>query len=74
SVHQSNRYLEFSDIALAVNRPSSPKKRPRTIPTPAQKQHAQHHYGPEGKVTPINSRASNPRGLKHGFGAFRGPR
>jgi hypothetical protein len=68
----SNRYLDFADIALAVNRPSSPKKRPRTVP--AQNQHAQHHHDSEGKVTPINSRASNPRGPKHGFGAFRGPR
>ena len=66
---RSNRYLDFADIALG-RKPSS-QKRPRQ-PNHGQK-HAE-HPGSEGKVTPINKRASTPRGQKQGFGAFRNPR
>lgn len=68
---RSNRYLDFADIALG-RKPSSQKK-PRHQPSHSQKQHAE-HPGSEGKVTPINKRASTPRGQKQGFGAFRNSR
>jgi hypothetical protein len=79
SIAESNRYLEFADIALGAKKSTSQKKKPRSTPVHAQKQHAQHHHDPKGKVTPgkvtpINSRTSNPRGPNQGFGAFRNSR
>jgi hypothetical protein len=69
----SNRYLEFADIALGAKKSPSHKKKPRNVPGHAPKQHAQ-QPNPEGKLIAINRTASTPRGPKHGFGAFRGPR
>jgi hypothetical protein len=74
SIAESNRYLEFADIALGAKKSPSHKKKPRSTPSHAQKQHEQHHRGAENKVIPINSRASNPRGPNEGFGAFRNSR
>ena len=71
---QSNRYLEFADIALGAKKPTSHKKKPRSTLGHAQKQHTQHHHDAENKVIPINSRTSNPRGQNQGFGAFRNSR
>ena len=68
---RSNRYLDFADIALG-RKPSSQKK-PDNRPAHGQKQRAEHARN-EGKVTPINKRASGPRGQNEGFGAFRNPR
>jgi len=74
SIAQSNRYLEFADIALGAKKSTSHKKKPRSTLGHAQKQHAQHHHDAENKVIPINSRTSNPRGPNQGFGAFRNSR
>ena len=72
---QSNRYLEFADIALGAKKPTSHRKKPRSALGRAQKQHGQHHHDAENKVIPINSRAtSNLRGHNEGFGAFRNSR
>jgi hypothetical protein len=70
SIAESNRYLEFADIALGAKKSSPHRKEPRSVPGHAQKQ----HRGAENKVIPINSRASNPRGPNEGFGAFRNSR
>jgi hypothetical protein len=71
---QSNRYLEFADIAFGAKKPPSHKKKPSRSPIDAQKQLAQNHHDPGGKVTPINSRPAKPRGPNQGFGAFRNTR
>jgi hypothetical protein len=71
---QSNRYLEFADIAFGAKRSSAHKKKPSSTPSSAQKHLDQNHHDYEGKVTPINSRTAKPRGPNRGFGAFRNTR
>jgi len=70
---QSNRYLEFADIAFGAKKVPSPKKQ-HTIPSQTKKQPAQDRHTLEGNVTPINSRTAKPRGRNEAFGAFRNTR
>jgi hypothetical protein len=71
---QSNRYLDFADIALGTKKLPLPREKERNALSHGQKQPTQRHDGPKGKVTPINSRTAKQRGPNQGFGVFRNTR
>ncbi|HEX3153299.1 MAG TPA: hypothetical protein VHV32_01685 [Candidatus Angelobacter sp.] len=72
---QSNRYLEFADIAFGAKKSSlHNKKKPHNDSGHAEIRPAQNYDNAEGKVTPINSRNAKLRGPNQGFGAFRNTR